>query len=251
MESPFTLKDKVAFVTGSTRGIGWATAELMASLGANVVINGRSDAAVQARATEIRDRHGVTCLALPGDASELSVIRQAYREIFGQFKRLDILVNNAGTMGSAVIGMISDDAIRQTFAINTIAVVHHVQEAARLMGRRNAGSIVNLASIVGDAGAEGQMVYAASKSALVGLTRSAAKELAPKGIRVNAVAPGLIRTDLLSALPKEKVEQLTASIRLGRLGEPEEVARAIAFLCSDYASYVTGHVLDVDGGMVL
>jgi len=251
MALSFNLKNKVAFVTGSTKGIGWATAQLLASLGATVAINGRSGSAVEQCAAEIRERHGVTCLALPGDVSQLPVIRQVYREIFDQCKRLDILVNNAGILENAVIGMISEEMIHRTFAINTVAVIHHVQEASRLMGRHRSGSIVNLGSIVGVAGAEGQLVYSASKSALIGITRSAAKELGPKGIRVNAVAPGIIRTDLLSALPPEKIESVRGSIRLGRLGEPADVAHTIVFLCSDYASYVTGQVLGVDGGMVL
>jgi 3-oxoacyl-[acyl-carrier protein] reductase len=190
-------------------------------------------------------------MGLSFHAADPTAIKDAYKSIFQAHKRLDILVNNAGILRNGVIGMMSDDLIRETIDLNTIAVIHHIQEAARLMARNKTGAIINLASIVGQAGSEGQMVYSASKSALWGLTRSAAKELAPKGIRVNAVSPGMIRTDLLKELPQAKLDERVATIKLGRLGEPEEVASAIVFLCSDMASYITGQTLGIDGGMVL
>lgn len=252
MASPFRLEGKVAFVTGSTKGIGWATAQLLAENGASVIVNGHSDAAlVESRVGEIRERFGVPAMGLSFHAAQPAAIKEAYKSIFQAHKRLDILVNNAGILRNGVIGMMPEEMIRETMDLNTIAVIHHVQEAARLMARNKSGAIVNLASIVGQAGSEGQMVYSASKSALLGLTRSAAKELAPKGIRVNAVAPGMIRTDLLKELPQAKLDERIGTIKLGRLGEAEEVANVIGFLCSDLASYVTGQVLGVDGGMVL
>lgn len=252
MASLLGLEGKVAFVTGSTRGIGWATAQVLAQHGASVVLNGRSDAALlDQRVAEIKERFGVPALGLSFHAAEPTAIKDAYKSIFQTHKRLDILVNNAGILRNGVIGMMPDEMIRETMELNTISVIHHVQEAARLMARNKAGAIVNLTSIVGQAGSEGQMVYSASKSALIGLTRSAAKELAPKGIRVNAVAPGMIRTDLLKELPQAKLDERISNIKLGRLGEPEEVANAIGFLCSGMASYITGQVLGVDGGMVL
>jgi 3-oxoacyl-[acyl-carrier protein] reductase len=247
-----TLEGKIAFITGSTRGIGWATAQAFAQAGATVIVNGRGDSPVaEARAEELRQQFGGEPMAMSFDAGAPAEIKKAYRAIFQRYKRLDVLVNNAGVMRTAVIGMMSDEMLWETFAINTIAVAHHVQEGSRLMGRNKSGTIVNLASIAGRAGAEGQLAYSASKSALVGLTRSAAKELAPKGIRVNAVAPGMIETDLLRALPQEKIEERIGSIRMGRLGRAAEVANVILFLCSDAASYVTGQVIGVDGGMVL
>lgn len=247
-----TFEGKVAFVTGSTRGIGWATAQALARGGASVIVNGRGDAsAAEARAEELRRDFGGEATAMTFDAADPVEIKKAYQAIFRRYKRLDVLVNNAGVMRNAVIGMMSDEMLTETFAINSIAVIHHVQEGSRLMERNKSGAIVNLASIAGQAGAEGQLAYSASKSALVGLTRSAAKELAPKGIRVNAVAPGMIDTDLLKSLPREKIEERTRAIGMGRLGKAEEVASVIVFLCSSAASYVTGQVIGVDGGMVL
>jgi 3-oxoacyl-[acyl-carrier protein] reductase len=246
------LEGRIALVTGSHRGIGWAIARLFAEHGANVILNGRSDpVSLEHKAAELADACGTTCVAMPFDAADPAAIRDCYKCIFARFKRLDILVNNAGILQNAVIGMITDQHIQETFAVNTLAVVRHVQAAAQVMARAKSGAIVNLASIVGRTGSEGQMVYSASKSALIGLTRSAAKELAPKGIRVNAVAPGLIGTDLLAALPEAKLQERLGAIRLGRFGTPEEVASAVLFLCSEQSSYITGQVLGVDGGLVL
>ncbi len=252
MASRLQLEGKIAFVTGSTKGIGWATAQVLAQLGADLILNGHSDAALlESRVSDIKDRFGVRAMGISFHAAEPAAIKDAYKSIFQTYKQLDILVNNAGILRNGMIGMIPEEMIRETMELNTIAVIHHVQEAARLMARNKAGAIVNLASIVGQAGSEGQMVYSASKSALLGLTRSAAKELAPKGIRVNAVAPGMIRTDLIKELPQAKLDERVGNIKLGRLGEPEEVANVIAFLCSDMASYITGQTIGVDGGMVL
>jgi len=247
-----TFNGKVAFITGSTRGIGWATAKIFAAAGATVVLNGHSDAnLLDARVAELKERFSAQAFGMAFDAADPGSIKTAYKTMFQTHKRLDVLVNNAGLLRNGVIGMMTDDMIHETFALNTIAAIHHTQEASRLMGRNKSGAIVNLASIAGQAGSEGQLAYSASKAALVGVTKSAAKELAPNGIRVNAVAPGMIRTDLLKEMPQTKIDERIGSIRLGRLGEPEEVGRVIAFLCSDLASYVTGQVIGVDGGMVL
>ena len=252
MNAEWGLAGKVAIVTGSTRGIGWAIADALAARGASVVLNGVSDpAAVKARADELATRHGVPTLAVSADAADPKAVASVYQAVFRRFKRLDVLVHAAGIMRGALIGMISDELVQQTLQVNLAGAIHHLQGAAKLMARNRSGSIVNITSLLGLQGTEGQSVYAASKAGVVGLTLSAAKELAPQGIRVNAVAPGFIATQLTAALPAEKQREFVARVRLGRAGQPQDVANAAVFLASELASYITGQVLAVDGSMQL
>ena len=247
-----TLAGKVALITGSTRGIGWATAQVFAGQGATVILNGHADQQLlDARVNELQTTHDVPVTGILCDAADAGEIQDCYQAIFKTYRRLDVLVNNAGVLGDALIGMIGPDIIRTTLGVNTVGVIHHIQSAARLMGRGAGGSIVNLSSIIGINGNAGQVVYAASKSALLGITRSAAKELAAKQIRVNAVAPGFIDTDMVRHLPAKIAEERMASIKMGRIGQPLDVANAILFFASDQSSYITGQVLGVDGGMVI
>lgn len=225
---------------------------MLAQHGAIVIVNGRSDRErVDQRAKEIHAEFGVTTHGLVADASDQEAVRACYREIFQQFKRLDILVNNAGILEGALLGMISGELIKKNFEINTFGAIYHLQEAARLMMRRKSGSIINLTSILGRLGSEGQAVYSASKAAIIGLTLSAAKELASKNIRVNAVAPGFIETDMVAGLPEKVRQDRLTNIRMGRAGQPDDVAASILFFASDHSSYVTGQVLGVDGGMIV
>ena len=234
MESTLRFDGKVAFITGSTHGIGWATGRLLAS-----------------RVEGLRRIGAAPAMGLFLDITDLHQLTAAYRQIFQTYKRLDILVNNAGILEDALLGMIPAESIARTFAVNTFSAIHNLQQAARLMVRNRGGAIVNVSSIVGRVGNEGQAVYSASKAALIGLTLSAAKELAPKNIRVNAVAPGLIETRMIGQLAPDKRAQLEKGIKIGRIGSPDDVANAIAFLVSDLASYITGQVLGVDGGMLI
>jgi 3-oxoacyl-[acyl-carrier protein] reductase len=246
------LQDKVSFLTGSTRGIGWATAREFARQGAIVILNHRSsDSVLEDRCGELRAEFGGTVLGLVADVTDGPAVKGCYAEIFRRFKRLDVLVNNAGILQDALLGMITSDAMRTVIDTNLTGSLVHLQEASRLMTRNRSGSIVNLSSIIGRVGNEGQTVYAASKAAVIGMTLAAAKELAPKNIRVNAVAPGFIDTAMTRQLPPEKFQQRMANIRMGRIGKSEEVAKAIVFLASDMSSYVTGQVLGVDGGMII
>src|SRR5438105_1848447 len=201
MESCLTLEGKIAFITGSTRGIGWSTAREFARHGATVILNGHADPdALQNRVAEIRQEFGVPCSGICSDVSDPAAVKSAYQQIFREYKRLDVLVNNAGILHTGLLGMIPDEAIGRVFETNSIGPTRHLQEASRLMARNRSGSIINVTSIMGRVGNEGQTVYSASKAALIGLTFSAAKELAAKNIRVNAVAPGFIMTDMMKDL---------------------------------------------------
>ena len=246
------LRGRTALVTGSTRGIGRASADLLASLGADVAVNGcQSDEAVQEIAAGIADRHQVRTLALPGDVSDPEVVASMYRTLFSEFRQLDVLVNNAGILRDALLGMIGPELVERVLGVNAKGAIYVLQGAARLMTRAGRGSIINVSSIVGVQGNEGQTVYGASKAAVIGLTRSAARELAPKGIRVNAIAPGYIETDMISRLPPEVRALRESQIGLARVGTPDDIARVVAFLATDLSAYVTGQVLGVDGGMHL
>jgi 3-oxoacyl-[acyl-carrier protein] reductase len=245
------LEGKVCLITGSTRGIGWATAELFAQHGATVVLNSRPSELLEQRRQLIQERFGTPVIALPADAGDPEAVQACHMEIFKQFKRLDVLVNNAGIMRDAPLGMITGDLLRSVIQTNIAGSLLHLQAAARLMIRAKNGSIINLTSIIGRAGKEGQVVYASSKAAIIGMTRAAAKELAPKGIRVNAVAPGMIDTDMTRQLCEDYYRASLAAIKMGRIGEPIDVARATLFFASDMSSYITGQVLGVDGGMLV
>ena len=246
------LDGKVAFVTGSTRGIGWETARALAAAGATVLLNGSSSQELlDERVASIRADYGVPCRGFLASSADSAAVKACYAEIFREFRRLDVLVNNAGILRSGLLGMIPDSTIREVLDTNVAGCVYHLQAASRLMARNQTGSIINMTSIFGLRGDPGHTVYSASKAALIGLTLSAAKELGPKGIRVNAIAPGFILTDMTGSLTEEQLRQRRSGIRLGRAGKPEDVANAVLFLASDLASYISGQVLGVDGAMTL
>ena len=244
------LSGKVALVTGASRGIGRAIAERLASAGATIVVNGRGAEGAEQAAAEIAEKFGVETLPVAADVADPAAVSAMMQAVFKGFGRLDVLVNNAGVLRDGLIGMIRTADLDETIGTNLKGTLNCIQAGARLI-QRTGGSIVNIASIIGVRGNAGQLVYSASKGAVIAATLAAAKELAPKQIRVNAIAPGYIDTDMIRAIPPETHQQRLDSIAMGRIGTPEDVADVALFLASDLSRYVTGQVIGVDGGMLV
>jgi 3-oxoacyl-[acyl-carrier protein] reductase len=252
MRDVISLAGKVAVVTGGARGIGLAISHVFAEHGAHVIINTRKDR-VRAEdvASEIADKFGVKTAVIVGDVAHSQTSNMLVQKAFSMAKRLDIYVNNAGVLEDGLIGMIADRHIDSVIGTNLVGVIHGTQAAARVMRRSGGGSIINLSSIIGRVGLAGHMVYGASKAGVIGATLSAAKELAALNIRVNAIAPGFIETDMTAQLSSEKFEERVGSIAAGRIGKPEDAANAALFLASDLSNYMTGQILGVDGSMLI
>jgi len=246
------LNEKVAVVTGATRGIGFATAKVFAAAGAEVVLMGRTIETLEQACERIRvSNAGAQVQAVVCNVADPSSVRDAFQTVFRSHKKIHTLVANAGLLDDALIGMVTPKQIENTFGVNTFGILYCSQYASRLIARSGGGSIINITSIIGRAGNVGQAVYGGSKAAVIGITQSLAKELASQGIRVNAIAPGFVDTDMARSIAPEKFAERIASIKMGRIGTPEEVANVALFLASDLASYVTGQVIGVDGGMLI
>ena len=242
---------KVMIVTGGTRGIGHAVAAELVAADATVIVTGRDGARVSAVAAEMSAKTGGSVGSVAFDVSDFPATGRAIRTVANEHGRLDAVILNAGVMVNAPLGGIEYDQVRQTLDTNVAGTIAGVQAAARVMMRRRHGVIVLVGSIAGRDGAAGQVTYAASKAAVSAITWSAAKELGRWGIRVNAVAPGIIATDLLAGVPEAVLAQRGAATPLGRIGTAEDVARVVRFLVSDDSAFVTGQVVAVDGGLAL
>lgn len=252
MPDALSLADRVAVVTGASRGIGAAIAETFAAHGANLILSGLSNETALARlGDDLSGRYDVTVDVVTGNVALPATSAALAKLAFARYRRLDVWVNNAGVLIDGLIGMVPEADIEATLAINLAGVLHGVQAAARLMQRAKAGSIINVASIIGRFGNTGQVVYGASKAGVIGATLSAAKELAPSNIRVNAIAPGFIDTDMVRQLPEAKFAERMASIGMNRIGTAQDIANTALFLASDLSVYVTGQTVGVDGGMVI
>ncbi|OLC88743.1 MAG: 3-oxoacyl-[acyl-carrier-protein] reductase [Acidobacteria bacterium 13_1_40CM_4_61_5] len=246
----FSLKDKVALVTGASQGIGRDTALALAQAGAKVAVAARTAARLAELVQEISGAGGLA-LAVPMDVADAEQVKAGFKQVLEKFGRLDILVNNAAITRDALAVRMKAEDWEAVLRTNLTGAHMCIQQALGTMMRQRAGRIINITSVVAQSGNAGQANYVAAKAGLIGLTKAIAIEVASRNITVNAVAPGFIETPMTDVLSEKVKEELKTRIPLGRMGSPRDVAAAIVFLASDEAGYITGHTLDVNGGMYL
>lgn len=249
MNSETASTRKVALVTGGSRGIGRAICVALAQAGMNVAVNYAGNAQAAQETVGACTALGVKAVALPADVSQAQQVESLFEGVLAEFGRIDVLVNNAGITRDGLAVRMSEEDFDAVIATNLKGTFLCMKAAGKLMMKQRYGRIVNISSVVGVHGNAGQINYAASKAGIIAATKSLAAELGSRGVTVNAVAPGFIQTDMTAVLSEKVVEAMMATIPEKKLGSPEDVAAAVAFLTSDAAGYITGQVLGVDGGM--
>ena len=244
------LKNKVSLITGGGRGIGRVIAQQFALDGATVYVNDLQMGDMEEWTVEYSNQHGVKIVPICFDITDSASLKAGLMSIYKAEGHIDCIVNNAAIIANQKLGMITKHLLEEMYDVNVFAVIDMIQIASRLMARTGGGSFVNIASLTGMVGSPGQVAYSSTKGAVIAITKSVAKELAPFQIRVNAVAPGIIKTERFEELYEanaDKIDNRLSRIALGRLGTPQDVANAVTFLASDKASYISGHILGVDG----
>lgn len=245
------LKGKNALVTGGSRGIGRAVVLALAEAGANVAVNYAGSEAAAAEVVKLAEAKGVKALKLQADVSHSGQVEEMVKQVIEAFGQIDILVNNAGITKDNLLMRMKEDEFDQVIATNLKGVYNGIKAVTRPMMKQRQGRIINISSVVASLGNVGQANYVSAKAGVIGLTKAVARELAPRGITVNAIAPGFIETDMTDSLDDEVKSRLLKDIPLARLGRPEDIAEAVCYVASDVASYMTGQTIHIDGGMYM
>ncbi|MDR0977541.1 MAG: 3-oxoacyl-[acyl-carrier-protein] reductase [Endomicrobium sp.] len=245
------LQNKTAVITGAAQGIGKAVAEIFASEGADIIISDINIESAEKTAAEIKSKYGVAAGAVAANVAELKDCESLVKNSIDKFSKIDILVNNAGITKDNLVLKMTENEWDAVIAVNLKGVFNCIKAASRPMLKARRGRIINIASVVGQIGNAGQINYSASKGGVIAITKTCAREFASRNILVNAIAPGFIHTAMTDKLTQEQKNALSANIPLARLGEPSDIAKAALFFASDDSSYITGHVLSVNGGMYM